>query len=288
MRMKSFSKKLKIISLMLAAIAVFTVSPTLAWLSATATPVVNYFAGGAIAIKIDEAPVDTDGHETTGDRVQENHYKYTAGAVLDKDPTVTVLANSEDCYVYVCVDNELPSTLFAIDINTTAWEYVATSGNMTIYRYFTSVANASVDQSLVPVFEHVTVSSALTADDITSLGDMTLTVTAYAIQTESLTTSDADSLAMSYFLSGNNLAALTSTQSASNAALWSANESTVKLTDEDEEIDLDEEESEPEENSALLSTADSGTSESEETESEEEAVDIPDEEELEETVTGIE
>ena len=202
MKKFSISNKLKIASVMLAVIAVFAVSPTLAWLSATTDPVVNYFSGGAIALTLDEAPVDTDGKAIDGDRVQENHYKYMAGAELDKDPTVTVLANSEDCYVYVCVDNELPGDLFSIDINTTAWTLVSTSGNMTIYRYATAVESSTSDQALTPVFTKVTVSENLTSDDITELGTKTLTVTAFAIQTASLTTDEADALAQAYFYSG--------------------------------------------------------------------------------------
>lgn len=199
MKKFSISNKLKIVCVMLAVIAVLAVSPTLAWLSATTKPVVNYFSGGAIAIILDEAPVDEEGKATGGDRVQENHYKYMAGAVLDKDPTVTVLADSEECYVYVCVDNELPSTLFSIDINTTAWTLVSTSGSMAVYRYATSVASSTVDQALTPVFTTVTVSDSLTSEDIADLGTKTLTVTAFAIQTASLAVDDADVLAEEYF-----------------------------------------------------------------------------------------
>lgn len=199
MKRISISNKLRIVSAMLAVIAVFAVSPTLAWLSATTKPVVNYFSGGAIAIILDEAPVDEEGKATGGDRVQKNHYKYMAGAVLDKDPTVTVLANSEDCYVYVCVDNELPGTLFSIDINTAAWTLISTSGSMTVYRYATSVASSTVDQALTPVFTTVMVSDNLTSEDIVNLGTKTLTVTAFAMQTASLPVGDADDLAEDYF-----------------------------------------------------------------------------------------
>ena len=199
MKKISIGNKLRIVSAMLAVIAVFAVSPTLAWLSVTSKPVVNYFSGGAIAIILDEAPVDEDGKATGGDRVQENHYKYMAGAVLDKDPTVTVLANSEDCYVYVCVDNELPGTLFSIDINTAAWTLIYTSGSMTVYRYAVSVSSSTVDQALTPIFTTVTVSDNLTSEDIVNLGTKTLTVKAFAIQTASLPVGDADDLAEDYF-----------------------------------------------------------------------------------------
>lgn len=199
--------KLACVGLMLVAM-LSSVSSSLAWLSAASEPVVNYFSGGTIAIKLDEVPVDTSGKEISGDRVQENHYKYVAGATLDKDPTVTVLANSEECYVYVCVDNELPSSLFTLDTNTAAWTYVSSAGNMTIYRYSTVVESSTSDQALVPVFTQVSISADLTAEDIEDLGTKTLTVTSFAIQTASLDTDTADSLAASYFFDGVDLTAI--------------------------------------------------------------------------------
>ncbi|MCD8323287.1 MAG: hypothetical protein LUC89_10475 [Oscillospiraceae bacterium] len=203
------SKRLKLICVAIMLVVVFSsVSSSLAWLSAATEPVVNYFSGGAIAITLDEAPVDADGQKISGDRVQENHYKYVAGAVLDKDPTVTVLANSEECYVYVCVDNELPSDLFTLNINTSAWTYVSSAGNKTIYRYSTVVESSASDQTLTPVFTHVTISSSLTAENIADLGTKTITVTSFAIQTASLETATADSLAEAYFYDGVDIAAI--------------------------------------------------------------------------------
>ncbi|MCD8115842.1 MAG: hypothetical protein LUE21_01800 [Oscillospiraceae bacterium] len=200
---------MKLICVGMMLVVIFSsVSSSLAWLSAASEPVVNYFSGGAIAIKLDEAPVDASGKETSGDRVQENHYKYLAGATLDKDPTVTVLANSEECYVYVCVDNELPSDLFTINVNTSAWVKVSESGTCTIYRYNAVVESSTSDQKLTPVFTTVSISSSLTAEDIESLGTKTLTVTSFAIQTASLETDTADGLAEAYFYNGVDITAI--------------------------------------------------------------------------------
>ena len=100
------SQKLMLTSLLLAVIMVITVMPTLSWLSSTSEPVVNTFAGGMISIKLDEAKVDINGKAIAGaERVKENRYKYVAGAVLDKDPTPTVLKGSEECYVFLLVEN---------------------------------------------------------------------------------------------------------------------------------------------------------------------------------------
>ena len=138
------SQKLLVTSLLLAVIAVLTVSPTLSWLSSTSAPVINTFAGGVISVKLDEALVGTDGKEITGEgaqRVNSNNYKYTAGAVLDKDPTPTVLKGSEECYVFLLVDNGLDDK-FTINYDTASWLKVAQSEGKAVYAYSSRV-NAS-------------------------------------------------------------------------------------------------------------------------------------------------
>lgn len=55
----------------------------------------NTFTVGNVEIKLDETDIDNP----QGDRVQENSYKLIPGVSYVKDPTVTVLKGSEDCYV---------------------------------------------------------------------------------------------------------------------------------------------------------------------------------------------
>lgn len=198
------SQKLMLICLMLTLIAVVTVVPTFSWLSSTSQPVVNTFAGGAISIKLDEALVDTDGQAVEGEgaqRVNNNSYKYVAGAELDKDPTPTVLKGSEECYVFICVENGL-SDKFTINYDTQSWLKVAEAEDKTVYAYSTKVdASASeTDIVLKPIFTTVSVSDELTAEDIETLGERTLSATAYAVQTQAITAQAAIDLAVSQFL----------------------------------------------------------------------------------------
>ncbi len=178
-------------------------SPTYSWLSAQSERVVNTFAGGAISIILDESPVDTDGKVTVGSRVTSNNYKYVAGAVYDKDPTATVLKGSEECYVFLCLENDLTEK-FSLDINTDEWKQVAVKDNITVYAYRTTVDAEDSDEDVVlpALFNHVTVADSLTAEDIESLGEKTLCVTAYAVQTESLTSAEAIDLAVAQFAEG--------------------------------------------------------------------------------------
>ncbi len=198
------SQKLMLICLMLTLITVVTVVPTYSWLSSTSQPVVNTFAGGAISIKLDEALVDTDGQAIEGEgaqRVNSNSYKYVAGAVLEKDPTPTVLKGSEECYVFICVENGL-NELFTINYDTQSWLKVAEADGKTVYVYSTKVdaSQSETDIVLNPIFTTVTVSNELTAEDIETLGEKTLSATAYAVQTKAITPEAAIDLAVAQFL----------------------------------------------------------------------------------------
>ena len=79
------------------------VGGTLAWLSANSADVVNTFTVGNINIKLDEAPLKSDGTlDTAATRVTSiDTYKMVPGTVLPKDPKATVLANSEECWLFV-------------------------------------------------------------------------------------------------------------------------------------------------------------------------------------------
>lgn len=195
------SKNFLVLMLSFVLIAVTFVSPTYSWLSAKSERVVNTFAGGAISIILDEAPVDTDGKEIEGNRVTSNNYKYVAGAVLDKDPTPTVLKGSDSCYVFLCVENEL-NDLFSLNIDTQSWIKVSEAEGKTLYIYSTSVDASEAEEDVVlnPIFTKVTVSDDLTADDIEALGEKTLCVTAYAVQTEALSSAEAIDLAAAQFM----------------------------------------------------------------------------------------
>lgn len=196
------SKKFLVSFLAVIVIAASLAAPTYSWLSSKSEKVVNTFAGGAIAVTVDEAQVDTNGKKIEGgERVIANSYKYAAGSVLDKDPTPTVLKGSVPCYVFLCVDNEL-NNLFSMNINTVDWSAVAEEGSKTIYIYNETVDAEKSDEDVVlnPIFTQVTVSKELTQDDVAELGEKKLNVTAYAIQNEALSQQEAITEACGQFL----------------------------------------------------------------------------------------
>ena len=93
-------KKKILVACLCVALAVLTVAgTTLAYLT-DSKEVKNTFTVGKVKIALDEAKVDTDGTPVEGaKRVTENEYKLMPGHTYVKDPTVTVLGGSEDCYV---------------------------------------------------------------------------------------------------------------------------------------------------------------------------------------------
>lgn len=91
MRVKS--KKPLAIAASLALVAVLAVGATVAWLTAKTDTVTNTFTVGDINITLTE----------TGATDNAKSYDFVPGDTLEKDPKVTVVANSEACYLFVRV-----------------------------------------------------------------------------------------------------------------------------------------------------------------------------------------
>lgn len=98
-------KSILIAGLSVMIIASMAIAGTLAYFTNTQTAT-NTFTVGNVAITLNEAPVSKSGDTWTADntaaRVTENAYSNVyPGAVLPKDPTVTVNTGSSDAYVRV-------------------------------------------------------------------------------------------------------------------------------------------------------------------------------------------
>lgn len=178
--------KTKAIALTLCAVllVVASVMGTMAYLTSKDT-VTNTFTVGNVSITLDEAKVDKYGTVVEGaDRVYANSYDLVPGHTYTKDPTVTVAANSEPCYVFVKVENGLSSfeatnnTIASQITNTNQW--TALEGNDGVY--YKEVVASATDTTLV-VFSSFTLSD--TANNVNgwnNLGNANITVKAYAIQ----------------------------------------------------------------------------------------------------------
>jgi len=108
-------KAKKVMALALAAVMLIcaSVAATVAYLKDDDS-VVNTFTVGKVHINLDEADVKPDGTLETDNRVKENDYHLLPGITYIKDPTVTVLKDSDECYVRTFVTFTYSSQLDTI------------------------------------------------------------------------------------------------------------------------------------------------------------------------------
>lgn len=168
-------KKLFISVVAVALVACFAIGGTLAWLTDTTDPVTNTFTVGDVNIDLTE---------TTG-----STYKVIPGTDLEKDPKVTVKANSEDCWLFVKVDETNWPEGLGYSVAEGWTELDSVEGV-----YYRTVANNSSDQAFYVLTDNkVTVSTDLTKADLEAMAENApkLSFTAYAVQQENLATAEA-------------------------------------------------------------------------------------------------
>ena len=103
----SVSGKLFAGMLALALVIGGAVGGTVAWLTDTTEEVKNTFTVGDINIKLEESKYVPETNRLTTETTKvNNNYKIVPGVDLPKDPTVTVVAGSEDCWLFVKVNEE--------------------------------------------------------------------------------------------------------------------------------------------------------------------------------------
>lgn len=189
-----------------------SVMGTLAWLTSTGT-VTNTFTVGQVKITLDEAAVNIDGEKLNkegniaendsdlADRVSgANKYHLMPGHTYVKDPTIHVQANSEECYLFVTLDNGF---LSLIDSNSdtiknieeqmfaNGWKKLAQDGdNQNVWYYaenenLKTVAKSAKVQD-IKLFESFKIKDEATNELLAGVKDNTITVKAYAIQKDGI------------------------------------------------------------------------------------------------------
>lgn len=145
-------------------VATLGVGATLAYLSDSAGELTNTFTftQNGIDITLEEHQVELkDGNyvETENETDKGNTYaELLPNMMLDKDPHVTVKADSVNCYVVVSVKNA-NDKLKITDINETDYKLIETDGDTKYYQYNNIVTTSDKDQTLVDIFQHVQVAS---------------------------------------------------------------------------------------------------------------------------------
>lgn len=199
--------KNKVLLLSLCAVLLVTASVlgTMAYLTDDDV-VTNTFSVGSVIITLDEADVDDsdkDGNKTERDKA--NSYKLLPGHQYDKDPIIHVDPNSEDCYLFVIVKNEIADIesddegdrTVAVQMADNGWAKVDGVANTYVYIGTADGANAPLavsGGSNITVFESFKIKGSVTNTELAKYEGKTITVTAYAVQKDGFETKPADEI----------------------------------------------------------------------------------------------
>ena len=184
----------KILALTVCAMVLITgsVLGTMAWLTAETDEVVNTFTYGNINIDLDEHVYDP-GQNALGEELTKSadNYLIIPGIDLPKDPFVTVKAGSEDCYLFVKVEESEGfaegKVTYAVDESWTKGDGTKIPANV----YYRQVSQSAADVSYNVLKDNkIFVSENLTKDEVKEMQQSqarpTLKFAAYAIQAEGI------------------------------------------------------------------------------------------------------
>ena len=175
------AKKVLALVLCAALLVAGSVAATLAYLTSQTDTISNVFTVGNVKITMDEAKVDVYGVEDkNADRVSkgEQSYKLIPGHTYVKDPTIYVDANSENCWLFVKVEDGIvdiqAEKTVAAQMVENGWDKVAGEKDV----WYHAVAKAG---DKVPVFGSFTVKADA---DVATYNGKAIKVTAYAVQAD--------------------------------------------------------------------------------------------------------
>lgn len=208
--MKTKSKAL-LLALCAVLLVVASVLGTLAYLTDD-DKVVNTFTVGSVIITLDELDTDSDNNEADnrtygeGDnavvRDKANGYKLLPGHQYTKDPIIHVDSNSENCYLFVKVVNQIADieadTKVADQMTGTyGWTVVdgvnglATGEVLYVYTNKTGTPVDVAGGNDVVVFKTFKIDGDVNNDTLAAYAGKTITVTACAVQKDGFENSSA-------------------------------------------------------------------------------------------------
>ena len=185
-------KKILVLTVCAMVLITGSVLGTMAWLTAETDEVVNTFTYGNINIDLDEHVYDPD-QNALGEELTKSadNYLIIPGIDLPKDPFVTVKAGSEDCYLFVKVEESegfaKGKVTYAVDESWTKGDGTKIPANV----YYRQVSQPAADVSYNVLKDNkIFVSENLTKDEVKEMQQSqvrpTLKFTAYAIQAEGI------------------------------------------------------------------------------------------------------
>ena len=171
------AKKVLLLALCAILLVAGSVMGTLAYLTSTAE-VTNTFTAGNVAITMVESEVDEYGQNPNG-TTNGNEYKLVPGHTYTKDPTITVGSGSEDCYIFVKIENGLGADA-AIAMDTEKWTLV--NGELTGTSVWMCNGVKKAGDAVTPFGTFKFSENAKPAEHISNK----IIITAYAIQADTL------------------------------------------------------------------------------------------------------
>ena len=175
--------------LALALMVVGAVGGTLAWLTAKSDVVTNTFTTSDITVKLEETKGDGTGNAKT--------FKMIPGCTIEKDPKATVLDGSEECFLFVKLDESATFEDCLTYKMADGWTKLEGEG-ITDTVYYRTVEGDQIGKPYsVLEGNQVTVRGDVTKEKMNALdkdgaAKPTLTITAYASQLHKNATEDFD------------------------------------------------------------------------------------------------
>lgn len=181
------AKKVLLILLCALLLVCASVAGTVAYLSDTKS-VNNTFTVGKVEITLTEKKLDVQtGKKLTGEQEADvtsmENIELVPGRVIEKNPVIKVGSASEDCYLFVKIDNGLTS------VGTINWPDNSKWDNISGTSYW-KYTEAVTKNATVPVFVSFTCNDTIEQYEA-GVNGSSLNVTAYAIQKEGFATVDA-------------------------------------------------------------------------------------------------
>ena len=173
-KFRELSGKLVVAMLAVTLLIGCAIGGTVAWLTDKTTAVTNTFTYGDINITL---------AETTG-----TDYKIIPGKDINKDPKVTVKANSEACWLFVKVEEKGTFVANKVTYSIADGWTKGDGTNIPENVYYREVDAVTADTDFAVLEGNkVTVSDTLTKEDIKNITtNPTLTFTAYAVQKDGI------------------------------------------------------------------------------------------------------
>lgn len=171
----------KTLVMLMAMIIAFSgaIGGTLAWLTAETQTIHNTFTVGDIKIKLEETDADQDGDKDN------NRYEMLPGESISKDPTVTVLAGSKACWLFVKLDKSANFDKYLSYEIAAGWNEL--SGVPGVYYREVDASNADqayqvLKDNIVKVHADADFSDLISGKET----EPKLSITAYAVQRDSV------------------------------------------------------------------------------------------------------